>query len=27
VPALTAGTYYFRCDVHPNQMNGTFTVH
>jgi nitrite reductase (NO-forming) len=25
VPALDAGTYIFRCDVHP-QMNGTFTV-
>ena len=22
VPALAAGTYYFRCDVHPS-MNGT----
>jgi plastocyanin len=20
------GTYYFRCDVHPDQMNGSFTV-
>jgi plastocyanin len=20
------GTYYFRCDSHPDQMNGTFTV-
>jgi plastocyanin len=20
------GTYYFRCDVHPDQMNGTFIV-
>jgi plastocyanin len=27
VPALQPGTYYFRCDIHPNQMNGTFTVH
>ncbi|HEX9123531.1 MAG TPA: multicopper oxidase domain-containing protein [Actinomycetota bacterium] len=25
VPALDAGTYYFRCNVHP-QMNGTFLV-
>jgi nitrite reductase (NO-forming) len=25
VPALDAGTYVFRCDVHP-QMNGTFAV-
>jgi plastocyanin len=25
VPALDAGTYYFRCDVHP-QMSGTFVV-
>jgi plastocyanin len=25
VPALTAGTYYFQCDVHPN-MNGTLTA-
>jgi plastocyanin len=22
VPALAAGTYYFRCDIHPT-MNGT----
>lgn len=21
-----AGTYYFQCDLHPDQMNGTFTV-
>ncbi len=21
------GTYYFRCDVHPDTMNGSFTVH
>jgi plastocyanin len=26
VPALPAGTYYFRCDVHPTTMNGTITV-
>jgi plastocyanin len=25
VPALTAGTYHFRCDVHPN-MIGTITA-
>jgi plastocyanin len=23
---LTAGEYFFRCDVHPNQMAGTLTV-
>ena len=22
----TPGTYFFRCDVHPDQMNGTFIV-
>ena len=21
-----AGSYYFRCDVHPDTMNGTFSV-
>jgi len=26
VPALEAGTYYFRCDVHPTTMNGDLTV-
>lgn len=26
VPALQAGTYYFRCDIHPTQMFGTFVV-
>jgi nitrite reductase (NO-forming) len=26
VPALKPGTYYFRCDVHPTQMFGTFVV-
>jgi nitrite reductase (NO-forming) len=26
VPALDRGTYYFRCDVHPAQMYGTFVV-
>ncbi len=24
VPGLPAGTYYFRCDPHPESMNGTF---
>lgn len=27
VPALPAGTYYFQCDIHPAQMNGTIVVH
>ncbi len=26
VPALDAGTYYFRCDVHPTTMYGDLTV-
>ena len=26
IPPLKAGTYYFRCDVHPDTMNGTLTV-
>jgi len=26
VRALSAGTYYFRCDVHPTTMTGTITV-
>lgn len=26
VNALAAGTYFFRCDVHPEQMTGTFVV-
>ena len=26
VPGLAAGTYFFRCDVHPTQMTGTITV-
>ncbi|HEX6492973.1 MAG TPA: cupredoxin domain-containing protein [Candidatus Dormibacteraeota bacterium] len=26
VPALTAGTYHFHCDVHPQQMFGAFVV-
>lgn len=26
VPALTAGTYYFQCDVHPGSMFGTLVV-
>jgi len=24
--SLAAGTYYFQCDYHPQQMNGTFSV-
>jgi plastocyanin len=26
VPALPAGTYQFRCSVHPGQMSGTLTA-
>ncbi len=26
VPALTAGTYFFHCDIHPTRMFGTFVV-
>jgi len=26
VPALKAGTYFFRCDVHPTTMTGAFVV-
>ncbi|HEX5368722.1 MAG TPA: cupredoxin domain-containing protein [Dehalococcoidia bacterium] len=26
VPPLKPGTYYFRCDVHPDTMHGTLTV-
>lgn len=26
VPALKSGTYYFRCDIHPGVMYGTFVV-
>jgi plastocyanin len=26
VPALEPGTFFFRCDVHPGQMTGTFVV-
>jgi plastocyanin len=26
IPPLEAGTYYFQCDAHPPQMNGTVTV-
>ena len=26
VPALAAGTLFFRCDTHPSQMTGTFIV-
>ena len=26
VGALAPGTYFFRCDVHPTKMTGTFIV-
>jgi len=26
IPALDAGTYFFRCDVHPTSMMGTFVA-
>jgi plastocyanin len=26
IPKLPAGTYFFRCDVHPQDMTGTLTV-
>jgi len=26
IPALSAGTYVFHCEVHPTQMRGTFVV-
>jgi hypothetical protein len=26
VTLLTPGTYFFRCDVHPNTMTGQFIV-
>jgi plastocyanin len=27
LPALPAGQYQFQCDIHPNSMKGTLTVH
>ena len=27
IPGLPAGTYEFQCDIHPNSMKGTLTVH
>jgi plastocyanin len=26
IPALAPGSYYFQCDVHPDQMNGTLEI-
>jgi plastocyanin len=26
VPGMPAGTHFFRCEVHPTQMSGTFVV-
>jgi plastocyanin len=26
IDPIGAGTYYFRCEIHPLQMNGTFIV-
>ncbi|HXF37373.1 MAG TPA: cupredoxin domain-containing protein, partial [Actinomycetota bacterium] len=26
LPSLEPGTYFFRCDIHPPQMHGTFVV-
>jgi plastocyanin len=26
IPVLRAGTYYFHCDIHPQQMFGTLVV-
>jgi plastocyanin len=26
IPTLSPGTYFFRCDLHPNRMVGTVTV-
>ena len=27
IPGLPAGQYDFQCDIHPNSMKGTLTVH